>query len=1404
MKKRILSLLLAMVMMVGMLPVGASAHGEGNVIKHTEDMVAKVGDTAYASFGEALEAWVDGTTLSLLADVSDLAEKIIVSSKTVTLDLNGHELGFVADYKGISVGQQTTTGYTLSGELILCDSAGGGEIRLGTGNISLLKGALTIESGTVYGPVTTSNDTNFLMTGGAVIAEASEGRTGLYIRGSATITGGSACGQWGLSTYSTQTIVIGGDVVLTGGDYDSLNPGAAISKGRSETMIISGTPTLRGGSGGEIYVSSGSVILNTQPAEGEVWSVSMAEAGVFAVPGEGITLDPEKFRSAEEGRNLGMNEEGALYLCDHSVPGMSLSAGDGTTHKTLCMCGEETLEELIPCYGGAGTATCISGSVCEGCGGFYGETDPAKHAKDSYTNGLRDCCGEYQPAEEIGGVYQIGSAGQLMWFSQQVNGGQYALNAVLTADIDMITLPWEAMGLSWETAYTGTFDGEGHVISNLSYNAHADEGMRQSFIYYLGEGGTVKNVTFLNADVFTHGHANANGSAVVALRNCGTVSGVTVKDSRVQLGNYAYLAGIVGCNESTGVIENCAVINTVIRRRFSRDLPSGGIVHKNLGVVKNCYSYGAAIEHSHKSNGGILVEGNAPVNSYYYTTYTVVETDYAMSKEAFHSGEVAYILGEPWGQKIGVEDSPVLGGEKVFYGYTSCATEQTAPVYANGAVTEEKPTHYGGVATCAKGEICERCGEEYGEKNLANHDPDCVPAYLPGESTTEHIISYPLCGQSETELHIGGTESCISGRCCSLCGMEYSHVLDPNNHHETCIPTYSLNSYGTMHILTYSQCGKTVKEYHTLREVDGICSVCGFFAAQACTTVGGVKTYFVFLQDALTSLATAKEEDGAVVSLMGDVSLLELYADIVSGEFTLDLNGQRISASTISPGALVLKGGKITITDSVGGGSIFGYPNIYARGDSVVIIEGGALTGYSGLRLAENATVIIKGGSITLEREFLEKEGENCRLILTEGEDGSYPLFYGSVDVLNTTLCEILGEGMAYYVDGKKVAVTADQTRLEGEEIAIRKCGDHTQEWAYEDNGDDTHSRYCPCCGTVVETSAHSYTDRLCVCGKVFYTYVEKGNWKFYHSLNLASDISVNLCFPKAYLAGFPVENVYVEAVIAVYEGNEKVGTKTLRLSPVEKGDYYYFTLTELTAVQMNDIISSVLYCEKDGVIYYSPVDEYSIATYAYAKLNKADTKETLKALCAEILRYGANAQIYKSYRTDALVDSAMTEEHRAYLSDLSALTFGDHNTVLDDLDEPLAFWEGKALNLESKVEVKFIYKYDVFSTYVENHYLMVSYINSKGEEVSVRVDGAERYGASSGFWPMVVFTIDFLNASELRTVLNVQIYENGVPISCTLQYSADTYGNDKDGDLGALCKALFAYSDSAKAFFAN
>ena len=330
---------------------------------------------------------------------------------------------------------------------------------------------------------------------------------------------------------------------------------------------------------------------------------------------------------------------------------------------------------------------------------------------------------------------------------------------------------------------------------------------------------------------------------------------------------------------------------------------------------------------------------------------------------------------------------------------------------------------------------------------------------------------------------------------------------------------------------------------------------------------------------------------------------------------------------------------------------------------------------------------------------------------------------------------------------------------------------------------------------------AHSYTEGLCTCGakEAPMEPVEDSSLKLSHSLNLASDISVNFVVLKTALADFDLSTVYAECVVDSYTGNEKIGTTTYTLQAVEQGYYYYFTLTGLTAVRMNDRIRTVLYGQKDGRVYYSPMDDYSIADYAYAQLNKDNVAVKLKTLCADLLRYGTAAQLYKGYRTDALVDSAMTEAHKTNLSDLGAVTFGDLNRTLSDLDAPKITWAGKSLNLESKVTVRYVISIGAYEGTLEDLSLCLSYIDRTGQTRTVVLTELTEYNAAYGLY---TFDFDGLLAAELRTVLSAQVYAGQEPVSVTLEYSPDTYGKGKTGTLGALCTALFAYSDSAKKYF--
>ena len=98
-----------------------------------------------------------------------------------------------------------------------------------------------------------------------------------------------------------------------------------------------------------------------------------------------------------------------------------------------------------------------------------------------------------EPPTDANGVYQISTAGHLVFFRNLVNDmdGQTqtsGANAVLLADINIAGEEnWTPIGTA---PYAGTFDGGGHTISGLQVN-------RALYVGLFGNifGGTVKNLT---------------------------------------------------------------------------------------------------------------------------------------------------------------------------------------------------------------------------------------------------------------------------------------------------------------------------------------------------------------------------------------------------------------------------------------------------------------------------------------------------------------------------------------------------------------------------------------------------------------------------------------------------------------------------------------------------------------------------------------------------------------------------------------------------------------------------------------------------------------------------------------------------------------------------------------------
>ena len=351
-------------------------------------------------------------------------------------------------------------------------------------------------------------------------------------------------------------------------------------------------------------------------------------------------------------------------------------------------------------------------------------------------------------------------------------------------------------------------------------------------------------------------------------------------------------------------------------------------------------------------------------------------------------------------------------------------------------------------------------------------------------------------------------------------------------------------------------------------------------------------------------------------------------------------------------------------------------------------------------------------------------------------------------------------------------------------------------DYSYTNNG-DTHTALCARCGKT-QTQNHSFTNNSCICGAEENAEPTVRDIKIMHTLNLASDISINYAVSAADLADY--DSFYLDCEIPIYEGTLFLGTEHLSVEAVPNGDYYYFTLDGINAVSMNNTVTATLRMTKDGKSYVSHPDGYSVAAYAYSQLDKANAPHSLKTLCADLLRYGAAAQSYKSYRIDAPADANMTDAHRSYLSDLNTVVFGTENTVLNDLNDPTVTWAGKALNLESKVAVKFVIDTTAFAADPQDLSLRISYVNYKGETVQVTLTDPTVYDGAKKLYS---FDFSDLLAAELRSVMSAAVYHGNTRVSATLQYSGAAYGNGKTGQLLTVCKALFAYSDSALAYFA-
>ncbi|MBR3426844.1 MAG: T9SS type A sorting domain-containing protein [Bacteroidales bacterium] len=172
----------------------------------------------------------------------------------------------------------------------------------------------------------------------------------------------------------------------------------------------------------------------------------------------------------------------------------------------------------------------------------------------------------------------IDSPEDLAWFISEVNGrANYSindtvrpkpsLNGKLTADLDMSAHNWIPIGGNGVT-YTGTFDGNGHVITGLKNNASKFYKHDKNVVVYPGMFGTVS----------------------------GTVHDVFVLDSEFRAkkheGTLVHYGILVDTLAADGQLFNCEAAGKLMTNNEAgnENLFLGGLVGLNLGTIHSCMS----------------------------------------------------------------------------------------------------------------------------------------------------------------------------------------------------------------------------------------------------------------------------------------------------------------------------------------------------------------------------------------------------------------------------------------------------------------------------------------------------------------------------------------------------------------------------------------------------------------------------------------------------------------------------------------------------------------------------------------------------------------------------------------------------------------------------------------------
>ena len=369
-----------------------------------------------------------------------------------------------------------------------------------------------------------------------------------------------------------------------------------------------------------------------------------------------------------------------------------------------------------------------------------------------------------------------------------------------------------------------------------------------------------------------------------------------------------------------------------------------------------------------------------------------------------------------------------------------------------------------------------------------------------------------------------------------------------------------------------------------------------------------------------------------------------------------------------------------------------------------------------------------------------------------------------------------------------------------------------------------TEGSHCDGCGEIliaqseIEMLSHSFTNGSCtVCGAEDPDYIKPSTVPtislkyptvsfedvivmnvYYTASELEDVLEIGLITYSQKPESYGVENA--EAVVSGYTYSESdlmYYSSTAGIAPKDVGDTIYFAVYAKLA---------------DGTYTYTSLISYSPKTYAYNQLKSGSTE--MRPLVVAMLNYGAAAQIYFGYKTDALMNADLTEEQKAMVTSYSA----------DLLDTVTQASETKLGEMQNNGGYSRRYPTISFEgAFSINYYFLPS--STVADEVTMYIWTLEDYNAvtslnksnASKTIKMTLTesgeylgTVDGITAKELDQAVYVSFcYSDGTTDYCSgvIGYSIGAYCTSqaaKTGTLADLAAACAVYGYYAKSLFSK